>query len=107
MNTLVELNGAQQTGLAGRKRDTSLFVGLEVVDPELVAELEKYPEGTPREKYALGALRLGALAIRQASGELDVRRAAKTLLDLYTQLQAAQRRDEERETRVRVRVTEQ
>ena len=29
-----------------------------------------------------------------------MRKAAKTLLDLYTQLQAAQRRDEERETRV-------
>lgn len=44
---------------------------------------------------------------RKATDELDVRRAAKTLLDLYTHLQAVQKREEELETRVRVRVTEQ
>ena len=44
---------------------------------------------------------------RKASEDLDVRRAAKTLLDLYSQLQAAQKRDEELETRLRVRITEQ
>lgn len=44
---------------------------------------------------------------RKTTDELDVRRAAKTLLDLYTHLQAAQKREEELETRVRVRVTEQ
>ena len=44
---------------------------------------------------------------RKASDDLDVRRAAKTLLDLYAHLQAAQKRDEELETRLRVRITEQ
>ena len=44
---------------------------------------------------------------RKASDDLDVRKAAKTLLDLYSQLQAAQKRDEELETRLRVRITEQ
>ena len=44
---------------------------------------------------------------KKASDDLDVRRAAKTLLDLYTHLQAAQKRDEELETRLRVRITEQ
>jgi general secretion pathway protein A len=44
---------------------------------------------------------------RKTTDELDVRKAAKTLLDLYTHLQAAQKREEELETRVRVRVTEQ
>ena len=39
--------------------------------------------------------------------ELDVRKAAKTLLELYTHLQAAQKTDEELETRVSVRITEQ
>jgi general secretion pathway protein A len=37
----------------------------------------------------------------------DVRKAAKTLLDLYAHLQSVQKRDEELETRLRVRVTEQ
>jgi hypothetical protein len=83
MNTLLDVTDVQHTGAAVRKRDTSLFIALEVVDPEVVAELEKYPDGSPREKYALGALRLGALAIRQASGELDavaVREASQELL---------------------------
>ena len=44
---------------------------------------------------------------KKTSDELDVRKAAKTLLDLYAHLQAAQKRDEELETRLRVRVTEQ
>jgi len=44
---------------------------------------------------------------RKTTDELDVRKAAKTLLDLYTHLQAVQKREEELETRVRVRVTEQ
>jgi general secretion pathway protein A len=44
---------------------------------------------------------------RKATDELDVRKAAKTLLDLYTHLQGVQKREEELGTRVRVRVTEQ
>jgi general secretion pathway protein A len=44
---------------------------------------------------------------RKTTDELDVRKAAKTLLDLYTHLQAVQKREEELETRVHVRVTEQ
>jgi general secretion pathway protein A len=39
--------------------------------------------------------------------ELDVRKAAKTLLELFARLQAEQARDEELGTRVRLRVTEQ
>ena len=46
MNTLLDVSDIQHTGAAVRKRDTSLFIALEVVDPELVAELEKYPDGS-------------------------------------------------------------
>ena len=44
---------------------------------------------------------------KKATDEIDVRKAAKTLLDLYTHLQAAQKREEDLETRLRIRVTEQ
>jgi hypothetical protein len=41
------------------------------------------------------------------SDELDARRAAQTLLQLYAHLQADQKREEEVRTRVRLRVSEQ
>jgi hypothetical protein len=44
---------------------------------------------------------------KKTSDELDVRKAAKTLLDLYAQLQAAQKRDEELDMRLSARITEQ
>jgi general secretion pathway protein A len=44
---------------------------------------------------------------RKAPDELDVRTAARTLLDLYSRLQAEQARDEELSSRARMRVTEQ
>jgi hypothetical protein len=68
------------------------------IGPEIVDDIAR--------DFRLG-VQTSQVAKEQSSGELDVRKAAKTLLDLYAQLQAAQRRDEERETRVRVRVTEQ
>ena len=41
------------------------------------------------------------------SGELDARKAAQTLLQLYAQLHAGQKREEELRTRVRLRVSEE
>jgi len=43
---------------------------------------------------------------KKAPDELDVRQAAKTLLEIYSRLQAEQAREEELKTRVRVRVPE-
>jgi hypothetical protein len=50
-----------------------LALTLPVRDPVTVAELLKYAEGTERQEFALGALRVGILAIRQASGAIDTR----------------------------------
>jgi hypothetical protein len=44
---------------------------------------------------------------RIGSDELDARKAAQTLLQLYAHLQAEQKREEEGRTRVRLRVAEQ
>jgi hypothetical protein len=60
-----------------------LFLTIEVTDLEVATELEKRPEGPTRDRYALSALRLGILAIRQANGELDavaIREAGQDVL---------------------------
>jgi len=51
-----------------------LTLALRVTDPEVVAELLEHSEGPPRQQYALSALRLGVLALRQASGSIDAER---------------------------------
>jgi hypothetical protein len=58
-------------------------ITVSVSDPEVVHELEKREVGGEREAFAGQALRLGVLAIRQASGSLDaevVRREGQVLL---------------------------
>lgn len=81
MNALTEqLEGAD---LLDRSAIPTMFISFEVGDPEVVAELQKHADGAPRERFALGALRLGVLAIRHAGGELDaaaVREASQDLL---------------------------
>ena len=49
----------------------SLPLELTVNDPEIIAELWAKQEGHERDDYALGALRLGVLAMRQARGQID------------------------------------
>jgi hypothetical protein len=52
-------------------------------DPEVVHELELREDGIPRETYARQALRIGVLALRQASGSLDgatIQREAERML---------------------------
>lgn len=49
-----------------------LVVTFEVVDPEVRAELERRAEGQERDRFAAEALRIGVLALRQASGAIDV-----------------------------------
>lgn len=50
---------------------TPLALHLSVRDPEVVAELARHPDGPVRAEFALSALRVGVLAIRQASGAID------------------------------------
>lgn len=50
----------------------SLCLQLTVREPEVIAELCKFEEGDDRNGFALSALRIGILALRQASGVLDV-----------------------------------
>lgn len=52
--------------------DAQLLLSLTVRDPELVAELSRRAPGEKRDSFALLALRIGVLTLRQASGQLDV-----------------------------------
>ena len=51
----------------------SLPLELTVRDTEVIAELWSREEGRERDDFALDALRLGVLAIRQARGQIDSR----------------------------------
>jgi hypothetical protein len=56
---------------------------LTVNDPDTIRELLTFQEGEQRERYALNALRIGVLALRQARGQIDadvVRRESERLL---------------------------
>jgi hypothetical protein len=46
-------------------------LSLIVRDPETIVELWQRHEGEKRDTFALSALRLGVLALRQASGAVD------------------------------------
>lgn len=61
----------------------SLPLELNVTDPEVIRELWRKTEGRERDEYALAALRLGTLALRQARGEIDaesIRREGERLM---------------------------
>jgi hypothetical protein len=49
----------------------TLRVVLLITDPEVAHELGQHEEGQPRDTFARQALRIGVLALRQASGALD------------------------------------
>jgi hypothetical protein len=58
------------------KRQKSIKLSLEVIDPEVVTELAKL-DGAARSAFAIKALRLGVLAIRSAGGQLDAQAMQK------------------------------
>jgi energy-converting hydrogenase A subunit M len=61
------MNQVDQAALMPR----SIRLELCVREPEVVVELNKHREGTERDEFGLSALRIGVLALRQASGALD------------------------------------
>jgi hypothetical protein len=66
-----------------------LLLNLRIVDPEVSATLRNHPEGEARNEYAVGALRLGVIALRAATGQIDsgaVRVAGENLISDMTYL---------------------
>ena len=61
----------------------AVVLTLEVSDPEVLAELRRHPDEAERDRYVLAALRVGVLALRTASGQIDatsVREAGSALV---------------------------
>lgn len=69
-----------------------LTIELLVRDPDVIAELMSLPAGESRDDFALKALRIGVIALRQARGQLDVeairREGDRLLVSMQTQLEA-------------------
>ena len=67
-----------------------LVIELTIDDRDTVDEMCAYPEGPEREAFALNALRIGVLALRQARGRMDVdliqRETQRMLAGLQSQL---------------------
>ena len=77
----------------GRARQAlaPLVVTLEITDPEVAADLRRF-EGDARERRALAALRLGVMALRSASGQIDtasIREAGDALVSQVRELLSA------------------
>ncbi len=76
---------------AGARLPFSLLLELTVHDPDTIGELLAIPEGDSRDRFALDALRIGVLALKQARGQIDadlVRRESDRLLsDLAARLE--------------------
>jgi plasmid stability protein/translation initiation factor 2 beta subunit (eIF-2beta)/eIF-5 len=70
----------------------ALELRLEVTDRDTIEELSAYREGEQREEFALNALRIGVLALRQARGRVDAdliqRETQRMLAGLEGQLSA-------------------
>ncbi len=76
--------------VSGAELPFRLPLELTVEDADSIAELCQYVEGEERERFALNALRIGVLALRQARGQIDgeqIRRESeRLLLSLESQL---------------------
>jgi len=70
----------------------TLSLELVVRDPDVIAELAIHPAGEARDDFALKALRIGVLALRQARGQIDTeairREGDRLLMSLQNQLKA-------------------
>ncbi len=71
--------------VARRTPPAQMVLTLNIQDQDVIEELSKVPEET-RQEYALGALRVGILALRQVRGELDVQRLRDESQQLLQQL---------------------
>lgn len=52
--------------------DEVIYLSLLIEDPELVAALSAYPEGCRRDEFALSALRIGILTLKQGHRQEQV-----------------------------------
>lgn len=76
-------------GMPAQAYGESLAVRIDVRDPEVLAELRRYPEGPQRDEFLRLALRIGVLSLRMAAGSLDldaIKRESANLVGSLRQL---------------------
>ena len=86
----LELVAPREPGRA-RRGGGPVRLTLEVTDAEVLAELRRH-EGDERDRFAMAALRVGVLALRAASGQIDagsIREAGNTLVSDVRELLSA------------------
>jgi len=86
----LELVAPREPGRA-RRGSGPVRLTLEVTDAEVLAELRRH-EGEDRDRFAMAALRVGVLALRAASGQIDagsIREAGNTLVSDVRELLSA------------------
>jgi hypothetical protein len=83
---------SQHPRLFAEVEKTELPLHLTVADADTIFELSMHPEGGPRETFALTALRIGVMAMRQARGQLDAgvlrSESERLLIELNSQLKS-------------------
>ena len=92
MAGVIERDGSAGLAAEAGSEPFSLSLELTVHDRDTITELCAYPEGDARDEFALNALRIGVLALRQARGQLDAdliqRETQRMLSGLQGQLSA-------------------
>lgn len=76
----------------GKGASAPVVLMLEVTDRETAVELRRHAEGEEREAFALAALRVGVMALRAASGQIDstaIREAGNALVGEMRELLSA------------------
>ncbi|MDZ4820201.1 MAG: hypothetical protein SGJ20_14635 [Planctomycetota bacterium] len=77
---------------ANQPLPNTMLLALNITDRDTITELAQRGDGEDRDEYALQALRIGVLALRQARGQLDadlIQRESRQMLGaLATQLQS-------------------
>lgn len=86
MKDITDKNKSREPGEAIHDTPDQLQLTLDVTEPDVIAALLEHPEGRSRDRFALNALRIGVLALKQASGRLDAdlikREGSQLLSDL-------------------------
>ena len=68
------------------RRPAALELTLRIADPEMLEDLLRYSDPEARDRHALNALRLGILALRMASGQLDAETLKRTGDQLFERM---------------------
>ena len=64
------VNGASRNGSV-LNGTVAMELHLQISDSDLIAELSAYEEGEVREEFAISAMKIGTIALRQAQGRID------------------------------------